>query len=92
MNALVGEKVSIVSPKAQTTRDKILGIVTDEDSQMIFVDTPGVHASASKLGDYMNKCISSAADGVDVAVIVLDASKRLTEADLAFIEKHATAQ
>lgn len=92
MNALVGEKVSIVSPKAQTTRDKILGIVTDEDSQMIFVDTPGVHAAASKLGDYMNKCISSAADGVDAAVIVLDASKKLSDSDLAFIEKHAATQ
>ncbi len=88
MNALVGEKVSIVTPKAQTTRDKILGIVTDENSQMVFVDTPGVHKPQSKLGEYMNKCVSSAADGVDAVVIVLDASKKLTDSEIAFIEKH----
>lgn len=88
MNALVGEKVSIVTPKAQTTRDKILGIVTDKDSQMVFVDTPGVHKSQSQLGEYMNRCVSSASDGVDAVVIVLDATKKLTEAEISFIEKH----
>ncbi|MCI8487192.1 MAG: GTPase Era [Clostridia bacterium] len=86
MNALVGEKISIVTPKAQTTRDKILGIVTDENSQMIFVDTPGVHKSETRLDNYMNKCISSAAEDVDAVVIVLDASKRITDSDTAFIE------
>ncbi|MDE7395974.1 MAG: GTPase Era, partial [Clostridiales bacterium] len=88
MNALVGEKVSIVTPRAQTTRDKILGIVTDEDSQMIFVDTPGVHKQTSMLGDYMNKCVSSATDGVDAVVIVLDASKKISDSEIAFIEKY----
>ena len=87
MNALVGEKVSIVTPKAQTTRDKILGIVTDENSQMVFVDTPGVHKSESQLGDYMNKCVASALDGVDAVVIVLDATKKLTDAEISFVEK-----
>ena len=88
MNALVGEKVSIVTPRAQTTRDKILGIVTDEDSQMIFVDTPGVHKQTSVLGDYMNKCVATATDGVDAIVIVLDASKKVTDSEIAFIEKY----
>lgn len=88
MNALVGEKVSIVTPRAQTTRDKILGIVTDADSQMIFVDTPGVHKQTSFLGDYMNKCVATATDGVDAVVIVLDASKKVADAELAFIEKY----
>ncbi len=88
MNALVGEKISIVTPKAQTTRDKILGIVTDDDSQMVFVDTPGVHKPQSKLGDYMNACVSTATDGVDAVVIVLDASKRLTDSEISFIEKN----
>ena len=87
MNALVGEKVSIVTPRAQTTRDKILGIVTDENSQMVFVDTPGVHKSESQLGDYMNKCVASALDGVDAVVIVLDATKKLTDAEISFVEK-----
>ena len=88
MNALVGEKVSIVTPRAQTTRDKILGILTDEDSQMIFVDTPGVHKQTSVLGDYMNKCVATATDGVDAVVIVLDASKKVTDSEIAFIEKY----
>ena len=91
MNALVGEKVSIVSPKAQTTRDKILGIATDAEAQMIFVDTPGIHKPRSALDTYMEKCVSSATDGVDVTVIVLDATKNCTDADLAFIEKHLHA-
>lgn len=88
MNALVGEKVSIVTPRSQTTRDKILGILTDDDSQMVFVDTPGVHKPQSKLDAYMSGCVSSATDGVDATVIVLDASKKLTDSEIAFIEKH----
>ena len=59
INALVGQKVSIVSPKAQTTRDRILGILTENDYQMVFVDTPGIHEAKSKLGEYMEKCVKS---------------------------------
>lgn len=88
MNILVGEKVSIVSPKPQTTRDKILGIVTEADYQMIFVDTPGVHASKSQLGDYMARCVTAAAQDVDAVVIVLDATKKITDSELSFIEKY----
>ncbi len=88
MNRLIGEKISIVSPKAQTTRDKILGIVTTEDYQMIFVDTPGVHAPKTRLGEYMNKAVSVAASDVDAIVIVLDATKRISDGEIEFIEKH----
>ncbi len=90
MNALIGEKVSIVSPKAQTTRDKVNGILTTDDYQMIFVDTPGVHKPKNRLGEYMEKCVKSSTDGVDAIVIVLDVLKRVTEADEAFIEKYLT--
>src|SRR5688572_29673169 len=53
MNAFLGEKVAIVSPKPQTTRDRQLGILTRPDAQIVFVDTPGIHNPTSKLGEYM---------------------------------------
>ena len=88
MNKIIGEKVAIVSPKAQTTRTREKGILTEGDCQMIFVDTPGVHKPKNKLGEYMEKCVRSATDGTDAIVIVLDATRRLTEGDVAFIEKY----
>lgn len=63
MNALIGEKVSIVSPKAQTTRDRVNGILTTKDCQMIFIDTPGVHKPKNQLGKYMDKCVRGASSG-----------------------------
>lgn len=88
LNALVGEKISIVSPKPQTTRDRIMGIITSDEYQMIFVDTPGVHKPRNKLGEYMEKCIKGASEGCDAIVIVLDISKPILDKDLAFIKKH----
>lgn len=88
INALVGQKVSIVSPKAQTTRDRILGILTENDYQMVFVDTPGIYEAKSKLGEYMEKCVKSSLGGVDVIVIVLDLGKKITERDKQFVEKY----
>jgi GTP-binding protein era len=87
MNALIGEKVSIVSPKAQTTRDRVNGILTTNDCQMIFIDTPGVHKPKNQLGKYMDKCVRGASSGADAVVIVLDATKRVTDSDIEFIEK-----
>ena len=88
INALVGQKVSIVSPKAQTTRDRILGIYTDDECQMIFVDTPGVHKAKNKLGKYMEDCVRSATGGVDIILVVADVSKKITDKDVAFIESY----
>ncbi len=90
INAMVGEKVSIVSPKAQTTRDRIMGIVTTDEYQMVFVDTPGVHKSTNKLGDYMEKCVKNATVDTDAIVIVLDGSKPIRDNDLAFVEKYCS--
>ncbi|MCL2798583.1 MAG: 50S ribosome-binding GTPase, partial [Firmicutes bacterium] len=74
INALVGEKVSIVSPKPQTTRDRAFGILTTPEFQMVFIDTPGVHLPKTMLGKYMNKAAGSAASDADATLIVLDAS------------------
>ncbi len=77
LNAILKEKVSIVSPKPQTTRNKILGILNDEDSQIVFIDTPGIHNSHNKLDEYMNKAISVAKDDVDIILFVIDGTKKI---------------
>lgn len=79
LNSILKEKVSIVSPKPQTTRNKILGILNDEDSQIVFIDTPGIHNSHNKLDDYMNKAILTAKEDVDVLLFVIDGTKRITD-------------
>ena len=88
INALVGEKVAIVSPKPQTTRNKILGILNIPDYQIVFVDTPGIHASKNKLDEYMAKDISEAKKSVDLIVIVIDGSKRIRQEDVEFVKKY----
>ncbi|MBE5738454.1 MAG: GTPase Era [Clostridiales bacterium] len=79
LNALLKEKVSIVSPKPQTTRNKILGILNEDDSQIVFIDTPGIHNAHNKLDEYMNKAISVAKDDVDVVLFVIDGTKKIND-------------
>lgn len=88
INTLVGEKVAIVSPKPQTTRNKILGILNEKEYQIIFIDTPGMHKAKNKLDDIMDKRIGESLDGVDVLVIVLDGSKKIRPDDIEFVKKH----
>ena len=73
MNRFVGEKVAIVSNKPQTTRNKILGVATAPDWQLVFVDTPGLHKPRTKLGEYMMKKADEAREGVDAVLCVVDA-------------------
>jgi len=75
VNKLVGFKVAITTPKPQTTRFNIKGIITDKDSQMIFIDTPGVHIPKDKMGEYMMKNVESAIESVDVVIYLVDAAK-----------------
>ena len=75
MNYFVGEKVAIVSNKAQTTRSRILGVCTKDDVQIVFVDTPGIHKPRTKLGRYMVKAADDAKEGVDAVLVVVDAEK-----------------
>lgn len=88
LNAILKEKVSIVSPKPQTTRDKILGIYNDEESQIVFIDTPGIHTSSNKLDDYMNRAITTAKKDVDVLVYVIDGTKKINEKTLETLNKY----
>lgn len=81
LNGILNKKVSIVTDKSQTTRNSIKGIYNDEDSQIIFTDTPGIHKPHQKLGEEMNTMAYSAAHDVDVAILVVDASKPYGEGD-----------
>ena len=71
-NYLVGEKIAIVSNKPQTTRNRICGILTDKDTQFVFVDTPGYHKPRTKLGDYMVNVTKSSIADVDLTILVVE--------------------
>ena len=88
-NALVGEKVSIVSWRPQTTRNKLLGIVNGEDYQMVLIDTPGIHKVRNHLGEYMMQAVDNSLKDVDGVVYVIDASRGMQKEDYEFLEKNA---
>lgn len=91
VNKLVGEKVSIISPKAQTTRNKIYGIKNGKNYQVVFVDTPGVQHTKTKLGEFMSDATNKASTDVDAIIIVLDAL-RIGQEDYKIIEKFANVK
>ncbi len=72
MNAMIGEKVAIVSNRPQTTRNRIMGVVTTEESQFVFLDTPGIHQPRNRLGEYMMHSVRDAMDGMDCVLMVAD--------------------
>ncbi len=72
LNAIIGEKIAITSKKPQTTRKNMKGIYTDDDSQIIFVDTPGIHKSKNKLDEYMDLSIKKSLDDVDLILYLID--------------------
>lgn len=81
MNAIIGKKVAITSNKPQTTRNTIQGIYNEEDTQIIFVDTPGIHKPNHKLGDYLNKQAYSSTYDVDVILWLVDITEELGRGD-----------
>ena len=86
LNAILNKKVSIVTDKAQTTRDDIKGIYNSEDAQIVFIDTPGIHKPHQKLGQEMNNMAFGAAHNVDASVLVVDSSKQFGEGDQYLID------
>ena len=88
INVLVGEKVSIVSPKPQTTRDRILGVLTEEDYQIVFVDTPGIYKARNALTDMMMKTTETSAKDVDFLLYVVDGHNGLDEEDFELMKKY----
>ena len=81
LNGIINKKISIVTDKSQTTRNVIKGIYRDNDSQVIFIDTPGIHKPHAKLGIEMNNMAYSSAHEADVNILVVDASKPFSESD-----------
>ena len=89
VNVLVGEKVAIVSPKPQTTRDRILGIATRETYQIVFADTPGLYKRRNALTDIMMKTTAVTSRDVDVILFVHDGHRGVTAEDVRLIKKYA---
>ena len=88
INVMVGEKVSIVSPKPQTTRDRILGVLTEDDYQIVFVDTPGIYKARNALTDMMMRTTDKSAKSVDYILFVLDGHEGIDEEDFELIRKY----
>lgn len=87
MNALLGQKVAAVSPRPQTTRLRQLGILTEENAQVVFMDTPGLHLPVHKLGEYMNQVAEDSLRDADVICWLVDASAPPTEEDRQVAER-----
>lgn len=87
VNSIVGRKVAITSNKPQTTRNIIHGVYTDDDAQIVFVDTPGIHKPSHKLGKYLNKQAYYSIDDVDVILMLIDASMGLGKGDKFILER-----
>ena len=90
INVLVGEKVAIVSPKPQTTRDRILGILNREDHQIVFVDTPGIYRQRNALTGIMMRTTENTSRDVDVILYVHDGHAGVEESDIALMKKYAS--
>ena len=87
LNAIIGEKVAIVSQKPQTTRNRITGIYTEADNQFVFFDTPGLHSPRTKLGDFMVKTASQTLGGVDHAILVVEAREEVGDIEAQLISR-----
>lgn len=88
LNALIGEKVAIVSPRPQTTRSAIRGILTAEDHQLVFVDTPGLHKPVTLLGERLNDLVRDTVRDVDAVLVVFDAARPIGQGD-AYVAREA---
>jgi GTPase len=92
VNRLVGQKISIVTSRPQTTRNRIQGIVNRADAQIVLIDTPGLHRPDSILGKQMSQEVEAAIEGVDVLVLMLDASEKVGQSELRAIARAQTFQ
>lgn len=90
LNAILGEKIAIVSSKPQTTRNRITGIYTKDDEQYVFLDTPGIHSPKNSLGEFMVKTADASMKDADAVVLVVDTGKEITSVEenvIAYLKK-----
>jgi GTP-binding protein Era len=87
LNRILGQKIAIVSDKPQTTRTKIMGVLTEDDTQLVFTDTPGFHRPRTKLGEKMVQAVSDSISGVDACLLVVEPEGKLRSAEFELIEK-----
>lgn len=87
LNKILGQKVAIVSAKPQTTRTRIMGVLTEDDTQLVFTDTPGLHKPRTKLGKVMVKSIVDSVSSVDACLLVIEGNRKMSDSEIDLIEK-----
>ena len=87
LNRLLGQKIAIVSAKPQTTRNRITGVLTEGEYQLVFFDTPGMHKPKNTLGKYMVRSVNESVGGVDCCMLVVEAGRDPGQTELNLIEK-----
>ena len=92
LNAILNEKIAITSPKPQTTRDNIMGIVTTEDAQFIFIDTPGIHKPHHRLGKHLNRNAYQAIVEADINFVIIDATQPFGSGDEFLLSRIANSE
>ena len=92
LNRLLGEKIAIVSPKPQTTRTRIMGVLTEDETQLVFTDTPGYHKPKTKLGEKMVKAVGEGMHDVDACLLVVESKGEIREEELTLIKKIKSAE
>lgn len=92
LNRMLGEKIAIVSPKPQTTRTRIMGVLTENETQLVFTDTPGYHKPKNKLGEKMVKAVGEGIHDVDAVLLVVEPQGEIREAELTLIKKFEKAE
>lgn len=89
LNRMLGEKIAIVTNKPQTTRTRIMGVLTQGDCQLVFTDTPGMHRARTALGKYMVKSVTESVSGADACLLVVDATEEISDTERDLIERMA---
>ena len=87
LNRILGQKITIVSSKPQTTRTRSMGVLTEGETQLVFIDTPGIHKPRTELGKYMVRSIDESVAGVDACLLVTEACRNITDTELKLMEK-----